>query len=166
MKHALGRPFAQNGHTCGDCVWSAIVPDSDSLACCAAPNLTLVRSVTPEEDSSNHPEVMANWPACDRWEGALDCLACAACCGPAFDAVEIGDDDAVLTTHPDRVIVIDHRPQLRRTSSNHCCALGGDLRCAIYSDRPQCCRDFEQASANCVFARRRAQLSLPWPYSP
>ncbi len=93
------------------------------------------------------------------WEGALDCLACAACCGPAYDAVELRRGDV---RHPDLVIVKDGRAQIARTATNFCAALGDGNRCAIYADRPRCCRDFEKGGANCLDARRRSGKSPRW----
>lgn len=94
------------------------------------------------------------------WEGALDCLACAACCGPAYDAVELRRGDV---RHPDFVIVKDGRAQIARTATNFCSALGEGNLCAIYAERPRCCRDFEKGGWNCLDARRRSGKSPRWP---
>jgi len=100
---------------------------------------------------------------CDRFEPALDCLDCGACCREAFDAVEITRRDPVRSLHPGLIERVDGRLRVRRAPGNRCAALEVDsYRCRIYADRPQCCRHFEQGSANCVFARERVGLTLPW----
>lgn len=93
-----------------------------------------------------------------------DCVACAACCGPAFERVAVAARDAVVWKHPLLVIKTGPRFRLAR-SGDHCVALvrpeaarGG--RCAIYEDRPQTCRDFSKGSSKCLEARRRAGIEL------
>ena len=65
--------------------------------------------------------------------------------------------------HPDFVIVKDRRAQIARTPTNFCSALGEGNLCAIYGERPRCCRDFEKGGANCLDARRRSGKSARWP---
>ena len=101
-------------------------------------------------------------PDCDRWESKLDCLKCAACCGPAFDAVEVSKKDARRLEGLVALVRTDGRLQVARTDDNRCSALGTHNRCHVYEERPRCCRDFEKGSANCVFARRRVGLSPLW----
>ncbi|MBE7454747.1 MAG: YkgJ family cysteine cluster protein [Kofleriaceae bacterium] len=116
------------------------------------------------------------WPGCERWEPALDCQACGACCREAYGAVAVSARDLVRTRRPD--FVVDrgpggaHRFELRR-AGDRCAALtGGELEahgerrvatpyaCVIYDDRPRTCRDFTTGSAHCLTARRRVGLSL------
>jgi Fe-S-cluster containining protein len=92
----------------------------------------------------------------------LDCLNCAACCGPAFDAVEVSPTDPVRQRAPEWIVRRDGRFQVPRTPDNHCACLQADNRCRIYDLRPRCCRDFTQGSANCLFARRRSGRSAPF----
>jgi Fe-S-cluster containining protein len=88
------------------------------------------------------------WPACERWEPALDCQTCGACCREAYHAVAVAPRDLVRTRAP--AYVVDRaaapgapplapadRYQLARidrpgptpdTIVNRCAALaGGDL---------------------------------------
>ena len=98
---------------------------------------------------------------CDLFEPMADCLACAACCGPAFDAVEVRPRDPVRKAHPALIVrgPFGH-DGIARSPSNHCAALNlQDNRCAIYEDRPRCCRDLAPGGEGCLFARRRAGLS-------
>jgi hypothetical protein len=149
--HPLGPPWGTERSTCGSCAWSRLAgPGPKVLRCVAAGG----RRTDPDERG------------CSQWEADLDCLDCAACCGPAFDAVEISPRDPVRKLHPDRVVTIDGRHQIPRTASNHCSSLGSGNRCQIYEDRPRCCREFERHSANCIFARRRVGKSGPWPLTP
>lgn len=101
--------------------------------------------------------------SCDRFEPELDCLACGACCREAFDAVEITPRDPVRRLHPGLVEAADGRLRIRRAPGNRCAALeDGGYACRIYADRPRCCRDFERGGANCLFARARVGLAVPW----
>lgn len=106
----------------------------------------------------------AEWPACERYETALDCQACGACCREAFQAVEISKRDTLHKTHPALVVVHEGRHGIKR-SGPRCAALTGDgltaaYACSIYEDRPKPCREFEQGSRNCLAARRRVGLSV------
>ena len=145
--HPLGMPFGSENQTCQTCAWSVLRgPGPRVLRCVAA----------------GYERVDSSWRACSKYEASLDCLDCGACCGPAFDAVEISRQDPVRRLHPERIIRIFGRYSIRRTADNHCVALQADTKCSIYADRPRCCRDFEKGSANCIFARRRAGRSEPW----
>jgi Fe-S-cluster containining protein len=113
------------------------------------------------------------WPACERWEPALACQACGACCRAAYHAVEVSRRDPVVRRQPGYLIAVDDRLELRR-AGDRCAALtGGEARhaadgapttrryaCAIYDDRPRTCRDFTLGSEHCLTARRRVGLSL------
>lgn len=147
--HPLGTPFGNPNERCQTCAWSRL----------AGPGPKVLRCV-----ASGFKRVNPDWLACQSWEAALDCLACAACCGPAFDAVEVSQRDPVRRTQPSCIVRIDGRYQVARTSDNHCINLDrkNQNKCVIYADRPKCCRDFEQGSANCIFARRRLGLSPIW----
>jgi hypothetical protein len=103
-------------------------------------------------------------PACARFEPAgLDCLACAACCRSAYHSVTVDADDPFVSAHPELVADRGDYLELARSAAageDRCAALGADFRCAVYADRPRCCRDFEIAGENCLIARRRVGLSL------
>jgi len=136
-------------HSCADCAWQ--FTDDQKRLCQHAPDVKL-------------PDTA---PACQRWEPAaeLDCLICGACCREAYDAVEVGDDEAVNHRHPELIITDGNRRKLKR-SGPRCAALVGGHKaqeaytCSIYPDRPQTCRDFTLGSENCLDARQRVGLSL------
>lgn len=106
--------------------------------------------------------VEGTWAACERYEPAFDCQDCGACCRAAYHSVTITDGDVVADRHPSLMVVHENYTELRR-EGDHCAALDskdGRHGCTIYSDRPTCCRDFENAGTHCVTARRRLGLSL------
>ncbi len=109
-------------------------------------------------------------PGCPAFTAALDCLTCGACCREAYHAVEVAPRDPFLRLHPERIVRDAEnagRAVVRRVptpTGTRCSCLGDppegeDYRCAVYRDRPKTCRDFEQASVNCVEARRRVGLT-------
>lgn len=147
-RHPLGRPWGDAARTCSDCAWSRL----------RGPGPKVLRCL-PGDDARVAPESRS----CDRFEPALDCLACGACCREAFDAVEITRRDPVRRKHPDLVEEADGRLRIRRAPGNRCEALHPvTYECAIYADRPRCCRDFEKHGPNCLFARRRVGLTDSW----
>jgi hypothetical protein len=146
-KHPLGLFLGSGEQTCGSCAWSKEKgPGPKVLRCIAA----------------NSRRVQEDWQACSNWEESLDCLKCAACCGPAYDVVEISVRDPVRKKRPEWVVNVDGRYQMKRRSDNHCQALRTDNKCKIYQQRPSCCRDFEIGSDNCLFARRRLGFTRRW----
>ena len=128
--------------TCGDCVWR-----SAGGLCRQAATRKLVR---------------ADERACVRWEGALDCLVCGACCRSAYDSVTVGARDPVVRRHPQLIVHREQYLELRR-DGDRCAALGGPTggpyACAIYDDRPRTCRDFTAGGRHCLSARRKVGLS-------
>ena len=145
--HPLGMNWGSITKRCGDCVWSTMRgPGTKVLRCVAA----------------GYRRVSEEWRCCDKFESSLNCLDCGACCGPAFDVVEVSRQDPVRKKQPDWILKSHSRYHVRRTESNYCAALCEDTTCSIYEDRPQCCRDFERGSANCIFARRRVKISDSW----
>ena len=105
------------------------------------------------------------WPACERYEPALDCQDCGACCRAAYHSVEVGRRDPAVKAHPE--LVVDRGAYLEiRRDGDRCAALQGGTpaarryHCVIYDDRPRTCRDFTQGSDHCLTARRRVALSL------
>lgn len=110
------------------------------------------------------------WPGCERFEPALDCQTCGACCREAYHSVQIGKRDPIVKRQPDYVVDRKAYLELAR-SGDRCSALtGGHIdagtgqrtgyACAIYDDRPKTCRDFTLGSAHCLTARQRVGLSL------
>jgi hypothetical protein len=105
------------------------------------------------------------WPGCERWEPALDCQDCGACCRAAYHVVEVSRRDPAVSRQPSMIVERDGRLELRR-AGDRCAALVGGTdqapryACTIYDDRPRTCRDFTLGSDNCLTARRRVGLSL------
>ena len=81
--HPLGTPFGNSNERCQTCAWSRL----------AGPGPKVLRCV-----ASGFKRVNPDWLACQSWEAALDCLACAACCGPAFDVVVCYDGETYEDT--------------------------------------------------------------------
>ena len=151
--HPLGIPWKKTVQdkeqkaTCGLCVWSKKAGPGPKVLRCKA---------------SGNKRVESNWYGCINYEKELNCLECAACCGPAFDVVEVSPRDPVRKKQPQWINKSNGRYHVIRSESNYCSALNEDNTCAIYSDRPRCCREFTKGSANCIFARRRIGLSKKW----
>ena len=145
-RHSTGLLRGPTG-TCGECAWQRPAgPGRKVLRCRHAADA----------------RVDASWPACERFEPALDCQTCGACCRAAYHSVEVGPRDPVIRRHPALVVARDGYRELLR-SGDRCAALGGggDERyvCAIYDDRPRTCRDFTRGGGHCLDARRRVGLS-------
>ena len=146
--HPLGYSFFYDQEqTCSSCFWSRQ----------AGPGPKVLRCVP-----SGNKRVQEDWKACSFWQEEEDCLDCAACCGPAFDAVEVSLRDPVRKKYPQLIKRKEGRFCVPRREGNFCSQLGEENRCTIYSDRPQCCRDFTKSSANCLFARQRVGRTKPW----
>src|SRR5213078_2377635 len=143
--HPTGLPAGDAAGTCGSCAWRT------GARC---------RQAGAKVDPA--------WPACERFEAALDCQTCGACCRAAYHSVEVSRRDPVVKKHPQ--LVVDRGTYLEiARAGDRCAALdGGELdhgriaryRCTIYDDRPRTCRDFTIGSTHCLTARRRVGLSL------
>ena len=109
--------------------------------------------------------VAADWDGCSRWEAALDCQDCGACCRAAYHSVTVDPQDPVVRLHASYVEDRGSYLEIRR-HGDRCAALEGGgspaepYACAIYLGRPETCRDFELGGENCLIARRRVGLSL------
>jgi hypothetical protein len=143
--HPTGLPAGAADGTCGVCVWRS------NGRCRHAGS-----------------RVDPAWPACERFEAALDCQTCGACCRAAYHSVEVSRRDPVVKAQPSMIVDRGDYLELRR-DGDRCAALEGGAiehgtttryRCAIYDDRPRTCRDFTLGSAHCLTARRRVGLSL------
>jgi hypothetical protein len=147
-QHPAGRPWGSDAARCGGCAWARLRgPGPRVLRCEAAGGL----------------RVEPGWRACDRHEPPLDCLSCGACCGPAYDVVEVSPRDPVRTAAPALLERREGRWQVRRAPGNRCAALREDsLHCTIYEHRPRCCRELERGGPHCLWARRRLGLSPRW----
>jgi hypothetical protein len=111
--------------------------------------------------------VESEWSACVRWEGALDCQTCGACCREAYHSVTVSRRDPVIRQHPELIVKRDGYVELARVptdSGTRCAALGGDgcdtlYSCAIYEQRPTPCRELSRGGTHCLTARRRVGVS-------
>ncbi len=163
--HPTGLPAGPGGdgdRRCGTCAWRHVGgPGRKATRCRQVAGAVI-------DDA---------WPGCERWEPALDCQTCGACCREAYHAVAVTPRDPVRRRAPD--FVVDRGPggdgdryEVRR-AVDRCAALeGGELiqlgvgprrasfRCVIYDDRPRTCRLFTASSGHCLTARRRVGLSL------
>ena len=100
------------------------------------------------------------WSACERWEPALDCRTCGACCREAYGSVSLSPRERFVRRHPELVIWRDDYVEVAR-KGERCAALVGEERytCTVYEDRPRTCREFTAGSAHCLTARRRTGLT-------
>ncbi|HEY5920895.1 MAG TPA: YkgJ family cysteine cluster protein [Kofleriaceae bacterium] len=135
--------------SCGSCAWRY---EQRGVAKCRHTNTRL-------DDS---------WAACERYEAALDCQTCGACCRAAYHSVEVQKRDPVVKKQPSFIVDRGTYLEIRR-DGDRCAALaGGDFvdgkatrfHCVIYDDRPRTCRDFTLGSEHCLTARRRVGLTL------
>lgn len=104
------------------------------------------------------------WAACERFEPALDCCACGACCREAYGSVTIGRREPIVRAHSELVVDRGDYLELARVGPDgeRCAALEGRLgayTCRVYELRPAPCRDLENAGEHCLTARRRVGLS-------
>ncbi len=108
------------------------------------------------------------WRACERFEAALDCQTCGACCREAYHSVEIARRDPAVRARPDYIVDRGTYLEVRRAGPRCAALCGGEptaatttrYHCVIYDDRPRTCRDFTLGSEHCLTARRRVGLSL------
>lgn len=147
--HPSGLPAGATDGTCGACAWRF---DHRGASRC--------RQAEAKVDPA--------WAGCERYEAALDCQTCGACCRSAYDAVDVQKRDPMVKKQPSYLEDRGDYYQIRR-KGDRCSALqGGELvdgkmtgyACAIYDDRARTCRDFTLGSENCLIARRRVGLSL------
>jgi len=147
--HPIGLPAGAASGTCGSCAWRF---EQRGVAKCRHTNTKLDNA----------------WPACERYEAALDCQTCGACCRAAYHSVEVHKRDPVVKKQPDFIVDRGTYLEIKR-EGDRCAALaGGDVvdgkttrfHCKIYDDRPRTCRDFTLGSEHCLTARRRVGLTL------
>ena len=148
-RHPTGLPAGTTDATCGSCAWRF---EQRTVARC--------RQADARVDDS--------WRGCERYDAALDCQTCGACCRAAYHSVEVQPRDPVVKAQPAFVLDRGHYLELKR-NGDRCAALAGGERagatttryhCVIYDDRPKTCREFTLGSAHCLTARRRVGLSL------
>ncbi|MGE0549414.1 MAG: YkgJ family cysteine cluster protein [Kofleriaceae bacterium] len=147
--HPSGLPAGDTAETCGSCAWRY-----------TARGTTRCRQADAKIDDA--------WRGCERYESALDCQTCGACCRAAYHSVEVSPRDPVVKRQPSLIVDRGSYLEIQRTG-DRCAALHGGViegehqqrfHCAIYDDRPRTCRDFTLGSAHCLTARRRVGLSL------
>lgn len=155
-------PPVDDGRACGGCAWRYVGgPGRKATRCRQVAGAVI-------DDA---------WAGCERWEPAVDCLTCGACCREAYHAVAVTPRDPVRKRAPAYVVDrgTEHegdRYEVRR-AGDRCAALAGGERvdtadgprrapyhCVIYDDRPRTCRLFAAGSGHCLTARRRVGLTL------
>jgi hypothetical protein len=147
--HPTGLPAGATG-ACGECAWR--YDYRGGVRCRQA-----------------EAKVDPAWPGCERFEAALDCQTCGACCRAAYHSVEVSRRDPAVKAQPAYIVDRGSYLEIRR-DGDRCGALCGGTfdaadkasryYCAIYDDRPRTCREFTLGSAHCLTARRRVGLSL------
>ena len=142
LSSAIGPPDTQ----CAGCVWHFVGGRGPAVDRCRR---------------HGNRRVAPDWPGCSSFTASLDCLTCGACCREAYDAVEVGRRDSFVRSHPERVVEVDGRLNVERAGRICGCLEpeNGTWPCAVYSDRPKTCRDFESGGANCVDARVRLGIT-------
>jgi hypothetical protein len=146
--HPTGLPAGDSG-SCGTCAWRF---DHRGVSRC--------RQAAAKVDPT--------WPGCERYESALDCQTCGACCRAAYHSVEVARRDPAVKAQPSYIVDRGTYLEIRR-EGDRCAALHGGVvegerqtrfHCVIYDDRPRTCREFTLGSEHCLTARRRVGLSL------
>ncbi|HEY4182323.1 MAG TPA: YkgJ family cysteine cluster protein [Kofleriaceae bacterium] len=152
--HPTGLPLGDASAACGNCAWR--YEHRGKVRCRQADTLDA------------KPTIDDAWSACERFEAALDCQTCGACCRAAYHSVEVQKRDPAVKAQPDYIVDRGTYLEIRR-NGDRCAALhGGEMveakqsrfHCVIYDDRPRTCRDFTLGSEHCLTARRRVGMSL------
>ncbi|MCX5744125.1 MAG: YkgJ family cysteine cluster protein, partial [Proteobacteria bacterium] len=148
--HPSGLPGGERG-TCGSCHWRY---EQRGRSRC--------RQLDESFEDAKQRTVDPGWFGCERFEDALDCLTCGACCREAYHSVEVKRRDPFIKKQP--AYLVDRTTYLEvLREGDRCAALhggSGAYSCVIYDDRPKTCRDFTLGSDHCLTARRRVGLSL------
>ena len=187
-------PTASAAPSCGSCAWRYI---SRGKARCRQAEGATADGHGNNSDSADDKKaagstvrfraaIVDTWPACERYEAAITCLPCGACCREAYHSVEVSRNDSFRTFHPD--LVVDHGtyrevrrvptyainpPRAGHPPATRCVSLAGgelvqlgksprltDYHCTTYDARPRTCREFTLGSDHCLQARQRVGLSL------
>jgi len=146
-EHPLGLPPGPAHQRCGECAWR--YQSAQGSRCRQSAGA----------DGNGH-RIDDSFPACARFEHALDCQACGACCREGFDQVTVRVREAVVWRRPEMVVRRGHHFSLLRAGAR-CAALeqeGPRYRCTIYQDRPQACHEVIPGDGRCLTARRRVGL--------
>jgi Fe-S-cluster containining protein len=91
----------------------------------------------------------------------LDCRACGACCATSADWPRFTlEDDAAIERIP--AALRDDARGAMRCDGDRCAGLAGavgrDVSCLVYADRPDVCRACEPGDDACAIARRHHRL--------
>jgi len=141
--------------------------DRDGTGCPDRDPHTIARKVGAMK-SAAAARIDPSWAACERFEAALDCQTCGACCREAYHSVEVAPRDPAIKKQPDYIVHRGSYPGVKRCGPR-CSALAGGAvedgattryHCVIYDDRPRTCREFTLGSEHCLTARRRVGLAL------
>jgi Fe-S-cluster containining protein len=171
--HPTGFAWSTLEQTCSTCAWFYRGGRGPAVERCRQAS----------ENDGEGPRTLATHRACVRWEAALDCQECGACCREAYHSVTVSVRDPVVWKQPDLIVRHGHRFEILREGPR-CAALhdgrarspsqdapapaprqgapgstGPMFACTIYDDRPRACRDFEAGGRHCLVARRRVGLS-------
>jgi len=166
--HPTGLPAGDGTGTCATCAWRFDRKPDDRRARSSAEGGAEVDRRGASRCRQADAKVDPTWPACERYEAALDCQTCGACCRAAYDAVDVAKRDPMVKKQPTYLEDRGTYYQIKR-KGDRCSALQGGVvvdgktsryACEIYDDRPRTCRDFTLGSAHCLTARRRVGLSL------
>ena len=179
--HPVGFAFGSHAQSCGTCAWLYRGGRGRPVERCRQ-SVGLVGAAGAAGADGNGRRTAAHFRACERWEPAVECQACGACCREAYHSVTISMRDPVVWKQPALVVRHGHRFEILR-SGDHCAALTetprsptsppppapavflasaaprGLFACSIYQERPRPCRDFEAGGRHCLVARRRVGLS-------
>jgi hypothetical protein len=145
--HPLGLPPGPVDRSCGACAWR--YQGGGGARCRQSAGA-----------DGNGQRIDDGYPACARFEPALDCQECGACCREGFDQVTVRMREPVVWRRPELVVRRGHHFSLLRAGAR-CVALeqeGPRYRCAIYEDRPQACHEVKPGDLRCLTARRRVGL--------
>lgn len=155
-RHPLGfatPASADPERTCGTCAWRYLGGRGRPVERCR---------------QADGARLDPDWPGCLRWEGALDCQACGACCREAYHSVTVARRDPAVRLHRALMVERDNYIEMQRVDTatgTRCVALHGGsgpdapFHCTIYDHRPRSCREFENAGPHCLTARRRVGLT-------
>jgi hypothetical protein len=144
MKNPLWHDNDAPNTTCENCAWRYVGGRGHPVSRCRR---------------HNDARIAPTSKACPAFTAPLNCLACAACCRHAFDTVEVSQRDPFTKAHPEYLVTIFGRLNVRRKGPN-CAALNcSDYTCAVYEERPRTCRELKVGSDNCLLARQRIGLT-------
>ena len=112
--HPSGLPAGAAG-TCGSCAWRA------GTRCRQA-----------------NAKIDATWPGCERFEAALDCQTCGACCRAAYHSVEVGRRDPMIKKQPSYVVDRTTYLEVIRTGDRCGALTGGEYEADRSTPRHVC----------------------------